>query len=265
MKLIFIGPPGSGKGTQAKYLERNRGLVQLSTGDMLRATAASGSEFGQQVKAIMESGELVSDDVMVAMIENRIAQPDCESSGFILDGFPRTVAQAAALDKMLSSRNTQIDCAVEFAVDNAILVKRISGRYTCAQCGEGYHDEFKQPEEEGVCDVCGSTEFKRRADDNSETVSTRLRAYQKQTAPLLPYYNYKQILCRIDATADIDVVTAQLNKVLNQIQPAPPEASAPEASTPEASAPEASMPEASTPEASTPEASTPEAQTQPED
>ncbi|MGF1537461.1 MAG: adenylate kinase [Elainellaceae cyanobacterium] len=218
MKLIFIGPPGSGKGTQAKRLERNRGLVQLSTGDMLRATAASGSEFGQQVKAIMDSGELVSDDVMVEMIENRITQPDCEASGFILDGFPRTVAQAAALDKMLASRGTQIDGAIEFAVDSAILVKRISGRFTCAHCGEGYHDEFKQPQKEGVCDVCGSTEFKRRADDNPETVATRLQAYKKQTAPLLPYYQYKEILRRIDAMADIDVVTAQLNTLLQKLQ-----------------------------------------------
>ncbi len=218
MKLILIGPPGSGKGTQAKRLERNHELVQLSTGDMLRATAASGSEFGQQVKAIMTSGELVSDDVMVAMIESRIAQPDCASSGFILDGFPRTVAQAAALDKMLSNRGIQIDSVIEFAVDSAILVKRISGRFTCAQCGEGYHDEFKQPHKDGICDVCGSTEFKRRADDNPETVATRLKAYQKQTAPLLPYYQYKEILTRIDAMADIDVVTSQINTLLERLK-----------------------------------------------
>ncbi|MEO0410126.1 MAG: adenylate kinase [Cyanobacteria bacterium P01_A01_bin.135] len=216
MKLIFIGPPGSGKGTQAKHLERSRELIQLSTGDMLRATVASGSELGQQVKTIMESGELVSDDIMVSMIASRIAEPDC-SGGFILDGFPRTVAQAAALDKMLAQQHTQIDGAIQFAVDPAVLIKRISGRFSCSNCGEGYHDEFKQPKQPGVCDICGATEFKRRADDNSDAVKTRLQAYEKQTAPLLPYYQYKGVLCKIDAMAEIDAVAAQVEKALDAI------------------------------------------------
>ncbi|MGB3615374.1 MAG: adenylate kinase [Elainellaceae cyanobacterium] len=217
MKLIFIGPPGSGKGTQAKCLERNRQLVQLSTGDMLRATVSSGSALGQQVKTIMEAGELVSDDIMVAMIETRIAQPDCADGGFILDGFPRTVAQAAALDKMLTQRGMQIDGVIEFVVNTAVLIKRISGRYTCATCGEGYNDEFKHPRQDGVCDVCGSTEFNRRADDNPDAVGTRLQAYSKQTEPLLPYYEGKGTLRKIDAMAGIDDVAAQLDKVLDAI------------------------------------------------
>ncbi|NEQ98755.1 MAG: adenylate kinase [Cyanothece sp. SIO2G6] len=213
MKLIFIGPPGSGKGTQAAKLERMRGLVQISTGDMLRAAVASGSSLGQQAKAIMEAGKLVPDHLIIGLIEQRIAEPDCES-GFILDGFPRTTAQAEALDQLLQDKGTALDRVIEFEVDDSILIDRISGRFTCAKCGEGYHDSFKQPKTTGVCDICGSSEFKRRADDKAEKVKTRLSEYHALTAPLLPYYRNKQLLRTIDAMADIDEVAGQLNLVL---------------------------------------------------
>lgn len=213
MNLILLGPPGAGKGTQAKRLEDTRGLVQLSTGDMLRAAVASGSEIGQQAKAIMERGELVSDDIMIAMIRERIQQPDCEN-GFILDGFPRTTAQAEALDAMLSEMQRELDHVVEMQVDDAALVGRITGRYSCAKCGAGYHDEFQKPATDGVCDNCGSTEFTRRKDDNAETVTARLEAYHAQTAPLLPYYEGKGVLKTIDGMADIEDVTRQLDTVL---------------------------------------------------
>ena len=212
MKLIFIGPPGSGKGTQAQQLQRKQGIVQISTGDMLRAAVASGSELGQQAKAIMEAGKLVPDHLIVGMIEQRIAEPDCEK-GFILDGFPRTTAQAEALGQMLKDKGTALDRVVEFAVDDAILIERISGRFTCAQCGEGYHDTFKTPKADGTCDICGSTEFKRRADDKADKVKTRLDEYHALTAPLLPYYREKQLLSTIDAMAGIAEVETQLNAI----------------------------------------------------
>ncbi len=217
MKLIFIGPPGSGKGTQAMRLQREEGIVQLSTGDMLRAAVASGSAIGQQAKSIMESGQLVPDTIMVQMIEERIAQPDCRK-GFILDGFPRTIAQAEALDEMLAQQHSSIDCVIEFKVDEGILIERISGRFTCANCGEGYNDSLKRPNTEGICDVCGSTEFKRRADDNPETVKTRLEAYRAQTEPLLPYYQERGILMGVDAMASIEKVSAQVDSLLLQCQ-----------------------------------------------
>ena len=213
MNLMLLGPPGAGKGTQAKRLEDGRGLIQLSTGDMLRAAVASGSEIGQQAKAIMERGDLVSDEIMIAMIRDRIQQPDC-ANGFILDGFPRTTAQAEALDEMLDDMNVILDHVIEMKVDDAVLVERISGRYSCEKCGAGYHDSFQKPQTEGVCDSCGSTEFTRRKDDNAETVASRLEAYHAQTAPLLPYYDGKGALKSVDGMAEIDEVTRQIEAVL---------------------------------------------------
>lgn len=216
MNLILMGPPGAGKGTQAKRLEDGRGLIQLSTGDMLRAAVESGSEVGQQAKAIMERGELVSDEIMIAMIRDRIQQPDCEN-GFILDGFPRTIAQAEALDEMLTKMHVRLDHVIEMKVDDGILVDRISGRFSCTNCGTGYHDRFQKPQKEGVCDSCGGTEFTRRKDDNAETVTSRLEAYHAQTAPLLPYYKEHGALKSVDGMADIDEVTRQIEAVLGAV------------------------------------------------
>ncbi len=216
MNLILMGPPGAGKGTQAKRLEDSRGLIQLSTGDMLRATVESGSEVGQQARAIMERGELVSDQIMIAMIRDRIQQPDCEN-GFILDGFPRTIAQAEALDEMLTKMDVRLDHVIEMKVDDGVLVDRISGRFSCTNCGTGYHDRFQKPQKEGVCDSCGGTEFTRRKDDNAETVTSRLEGYHAQTAPLLPYYEEQGTLKSVDGMADIDEVTRQIEAVLGAV------------------------------------------------
>ena len=213
MILILLGPPGAGKGTQAKRLEAQYGIVQLATGDMLRAAVAAGTEVGRKAKAIMEAGQLVPDAVVIGIIEDRIGQPDCRN-GFVLDGFPRTVAQAEALDDMLARKGLRLDHVIELKVDDEALIERISGRFTCAKCGEGYHDKFKRPRTEGVCDVCGGTEFVRRSDDKAETVRARLDAYHAQTAPILPYYRDKGLLAQVDGMADIDEVTRQIRAVV---------------------------------------------------
>jgi adenylate kinase len=213
MNVILLGPPGAGKGTQAKRLENKHKLIQLSTGDMLRAAVASGSDLGNKAKSIMDAGHLVPDDLMIDMIADRIDQPDC-AEGFILDGFPRTTPQAEALDEMLAEKGMKLHSVVEMKVNEEALVERITGRYTCADCGAGYHDRFQQPKVAGVCDHCGGTEFKRRADDTEDTVRTRLAAYHAQTAPILPYYKKMGVLQAVDGMAGIDEVTHQIEAVL---------------------------------------------------
>jgi adenylate kinase len=215
LKLVLLGPPGAGKGTQAKRLEQTRGLKQLSTGDMLRAAVAAGTPLGRQAKQVMEAGQLVRDDLIVAMIAERIAQPDC-IKGFILDGFPRTVQQAEALDAMLAARKLGgIDRVIELAVDEPALIERIAGRFACAKCGAGYHDKFKQPKKQGACDGCGASEFLRRPDDRAEAVAVRLAAYRQQTAPILPYYRARGLLKTVDGMAPPEEVARQIDQALN--------------------------------------------------
>jgi len=218
MNLILLGPPGAGKGTQAKRLEQTHGLVQLATGDMLRRAVASGSPLGEKVKAIMEAGRLVPYEIIIEMIADRIAAPDA-AQGFILDGFPRTVPQAEALDAMLAEHGRKLDHVILMEVDEAALVDRIAGRFTCQACGASYHDRYKRPRVEGVCDVCGGTDLVHRADDRPEAVATRLAAYRNQTAPILPYYRARGILRSVDGMAEIDAVTREIEAVIAGGQP----------------------------------------------
>ena len=214
--LILLGPPGAGKGTQARLLEQRFGLVQLSTGDMLRAAVAAGSPAGLAARAVMEAGGLVPDDIVIAVLKDRLARPDV-ARGVILDGFPRTAGQAAALDDLLAGIGQAVTAAVSLEVDDAAMVDRIAGRYSCAACGEGYHDRYKTPAVAGVCDRCGGTAFKRRADDRAETVGARLAAYHAETAPLIAYYEGKGLLHRIDAMGSIEAIAGALGAVVESV------------------------------------------------
>jgi adenylate kinase len=214
--IILLGPPGAGKGTQARMLQERFGLIQLSTGDLLRAAVAAGTEAGRQAKAVMEAGQLVSDEIVLAVLKDRMRDPDV-AAGVILDGFPRTPGQAAALDELLGAEGQEVSAAISMEVDDAAMVERVAGRYTCAACGEGYHDRFKVPATAGVCDKCGGTEFKRRADDNAETVRERLAAYHAQTAPLIAYYDGRGVLERVDAMGRIDEIGRALGDIVRRV------------------------------------------------
>lgn len=214
--IILLGPPGAGKGTQARMLEEDFGLVQLSTGDLLRAAVAAGTEAGRKAKAVMEAGQLVSDDIVLAILRDRMAQPDV-AKGVILDGFPRTAAQAAALDGLLADAGGRVTAAISLEVEDEAMVARVSGRYTCAACGEGYHDEFKQPATAGTCDKCGGTVFKRRADDNAGTVRARLAAYHAETAPLIAHYDRLSVLERVPAMGSIEGIRASLADIVGRV------------------------------------------------
>ena len=213
LNIILLGPPGAGKGTQAQRLQAERGMIQLSTGDMLRAAVASGSPVGLKAKAVMEAGELVSDAIVSALIGERL--DDMGEAGAIFDGYPRTKAQAEALDLLLAERDRTLDHVIELCVDEDALVERITGRFTCAVCGAGYHDRFKLPKVENNCDVCGSHEFKRRPDDYEETVRTRLAEYRAKTAPILPYYQERGLVRGVDGMGTPDEVAAAIDAILD--------------------------------------------------
>ena len=213
MNLILLGPPGAGKGTQAKRLEQSHGLVQLATGDMLRAETASGSDLGQRIKAVMDSGALVSDAIVIEALERRVASPEAKN-GVILDGFPRNVPQAEALDAMLARHKLKLDHVILMEVDEAELTRRLAGRFSCKGCGASYHEDNHRPRRQGVCDVCGCTEFLHRPDDRPEAVKTRFEVYRQQTAPILPYYRAKGILSSVDGMGEMDTVTQQIEAVI---------------------------------------------------
>jgi adenylate kinase len=214
MIVILLGPPGAGKGTQAELLATRRGLIQLSTGNMLRAAVAAGTEIGAKAKPIMEKGLLVPDEIVVGSVAERLAQPDCKS-GVIFDGFPRTLAQASALDEVLKKKRAKLDFVIELKVDDKVLIERISGRFSCAKCKAGYHDVYKRPKVEGVCDVCQSTEFERRKDDAPETVRERLLVYYRETSPLIGYYYCQGKLRSVDGMASIDEVAAAIGHIID--------------------------------------------------
>ncbi|PSJ37565.1 adenylate kinase [Allosphingosinicella deserti] len=214
MNIILLGPPGAGKGTQAQRLEQERGMVQLSTGDMLRAAVAAKSEVGLKAKAVMDAGELVSDEIVTGILSDRLDQDDVRR-GFILDGYPRTDVQAKSLDHLLEQKGMKLDYVIELAVDEDALVDRITGRFSCASCGEGYHDRYKQPKVEGRCDICGSEAFKRRPDDNAETVRTRLAEYRAKTAPILPHYEPIGIVRKVDGMAPMAEVGTAIKGILD--------------------------------------------------
>ena len=214
MILILLGPPGCGKGTQAKRLEESYSVMQLSTGDMLRAAVASGSKLGEQAKKVMDAGGLMPDEIMIEIISERIDQPDC-ANGFILDGFPRTTPQAEALDTLLARKSLKLGKVIELKVDEEALVERITGRFSCVKCGAGYHDKFQQPKRSGICDSCGNTQFSRRSDDNEETVRSRLSAYNDQTAEIVPYYGAKGNLIKVDGMLNIEDVTLAIQEVIS--------------------------------------------------
>ena len=213
--LILLGPPGAGKGTQARMLEEKFGFIQLSTGDLLRAAVAAGTKAGLAAKAVMEAGDLVSDEIVTAILADRLGDPDC-AAGVILDGFPRTLAQAEALDTLLKASGQKIKAAISLEVDDSAMVERISGRFTCADCGEGYHDSFKPTSKPDTCDKCGGTDMKRRADDNAETVAQRLQAYHAETAPLISYYDKACVLARVTAIGEIDKIASDLSSVVSK-------------------------------------------------
>ena len=213
LNIILLGPPGAGKGTQAARLQATRGMIQLSTGDMLREARASGSPIGEKVKAIMDAGELVSDAIVTALIGERL--DTCVDCGAIFDGFPRTRAQAKALDLLLSERGRKLDHVIELAVDEDALVTRITGRFTCAKCGTGYHDSFRPTKVPGVCDVCGSTEFKRRPDDNEQTVRKRMEEYRAKTQPILPYYEERGLVRSVNGMGSVEDVGAAIDAILD--------------------------------------------------